>query len=236
MTDVTAIVLGYKTEGAMFTSQEEYDAVMHDVDKRVEEICHTIDADSIVEGETRTTDIDLGRCVGSVYRLGADGHIEKAPASAVRLELTLRPNDGLTITDAYPALSESDAGKFEATEETFEIMNSSEWIRLAETDDAAATVAISRAIPGVPVLTDPGNGDPAYIPYAEGRYECSRLGYHAVNLTVDETHEVWEIAFPLMVALAAVNGCVFDVREPGPEFDEWERWREEATAHEQTKH
>ena len=162
--------------------------------------------------------------------------LEAAPASAIHLVIILTDDKGLAVNDAYPALAENDPGVFEPVDETGAIIFSDEWRQLAETDDAAATVAVSRVIPEVPVLTDPKDGNPAYLPLANGRYECSRLGYHAVNLTPEERQKAWELTFPLMVALAGANGCVFDIREPGPEFDEWERWREEATAPEETEH
>lgn len=236
MTDVTAIALGHKTKGAMFTSLDEMNAAMADVDARIDEVYAAIDPNSMVVGDTRTCDIDLGRVIGSVYCIGDDGHLEAAPASAIRLVILLPDNKALTVDDAYPALAESDAGVFEPVDETGAVIFSDEWRQLAKTDDAAATVAVSRVIPEVPVLTDPKDGNPAYLPLANGRYECSRLGYHAVNLTPEECQKAWELTFPLMVTLAGANGCVFDVREPGPEFDEWEHWREEATANEMAEH
>lgn len=236
MSDIVSIALGSQTEGAIFTSLEEMNAAMADVDARIDEVYAAIDPDSMTTSDTRTCDIDLGRIIGSVYRISDDGHLEAAPASAIHLVTVLANDKVLTVDDAYPVLAESDTGVFEPVDETGAVIFSDEWRQLAETDDAAATVAVSRAIPEVPVLTDPKDGNPAYLPLANGRYECSRLGYHAVNLTPDECKKAWELTFPLMVALAAANGCVFDVREPGPEFDKWERWREEATANEKTEH
>lgn len=236
MSDIVSIALGSQTEGAVFTSLEEMNAAMANVDARIDEVYAAIDPDSMTVGDTRICDIDLGRVIGSVYRLGDDGHLEAAPASAIRLVIILTNDKVLTVDDAYPALAESDPGVFEPVDETGTVIFSDEWRQLAETDDAAATIAVSRVIPEVPVLVDPKDGNPAYLPLANGRYECSRLGYHAVNLTPEECQKTWELTFPLMVALAAANGCVFDVREPGPEFDAWERWREEATAPEETEH
>jgi len=234
MSDIIHIAFGDQTEGAMFTSLDEMNAAMADVDAHIDEVYAAIDPDSMTVGDTRTCDIDLNRIIGSVYHIGDDGHLEAAPASAIHLEIILTDDKGLVVDDAYPALAESDAGTFEPVDETSAVIFSDEWRQLAETDDAAATVAVSRVAPEVPVLTDPKDGNPAYLPLANGRYECSRLGYHAVNLTPDECRKAWELTFPLMVALAAANGCVFDVREPGPEFDEWEHWREEVTASEET--
>lgn len=237
MSDITNIVLGRKAEGSMFTSSEEFDAVMAEINENPSRVRLAVDQGTMVYGEVRTTDVDMGRVIGSVYRIGVDGHLEKAPASALRLEVEMVSDEAgdLVIADAYPTFAECDVRNFESTDERGQIIDDDEWFELIQTNDAAATVALSRVIPECPVLTDPGNGNPAYLPWGEGRYECSRFGYHAVNLTPEETDEANQAIFPLMLMLAAINGCCFDIRGGEPEFDEWKTWRVQATAHEQRK-
>lgn len=236
MSDIANVVFGRKAEGAMFTSLEEYEAVSAELDKNPARIRLAIDERSMVKDEVRTTDIDMGRIIGSVYRLGADGHLEKAPASALRLKIKMVSDKvgDIVIDDFYPTFAARDPRAFEPTDETEQLMDGDvEWFQLAMDDDAAAAVALSRVIPDCPVLTDPGNGDPAYLPWGKGRYECSRRGYHAVNLTREEALEANRAIFPLMIRFAGFNGCFLGLEGDDPEFDEWEAWREEATAGEE---
>lgn len=139
----------------------------------------------------------------------------------------------IVIDDFYPTFAARDPRAFEPADETEQLMDCDvEWFQLAMDDDAAATVALSRVIPDCPVLTDPGNGDPAYLPWGKGRYECSRRGYHAVNLTREEALEANRAIFPLMIRLADFNGCFLGLEGDDPELDEWEAWREQAAADE----
>lgn len=238
MSDIVGVALGHKAEGAMFTSAEELEAVMAEIDKDPASIRFAVDERAMVKGEVRTTDVDMGRVIGAVYRIGADGHLEKAPASALHLVIKMQSDEvgDLVIDDAYPTFAEGDARDFEPADERTHLIYDDEWLELVQIDDAAATVALSRVIPDCPVLTDPRSGDPAYLPWGEGRYECSRLGYHAVNLTSEEACEANQAIYQLMFTLAAVNGCCFGIRGDEPEFEEWEAWREQATSHEQHKH
>lgn len=231
MSDIASVALGRKAEGAMFTSAEEYEAAKAEIDRDPANIRSAVDQCTMVKGEVRTTDIDMGRVIGSVYRIGADGHLEKAPASALRLEVKMVSDKvgDIAIDNVYPTFAARDPRAFEPADETEQLMNDCEWFTLAEDCDAAATVALSRVIPDCPVLTDPGNGDPAYLPWGNGRYECSRRGYHAVNLTREEALEANRAIFPLMVRLAEFNGCFLGLEGNDPEFDEWEAWREQAT-------
>ncbi len=235
MSDIASVALGRKAEGTMFTSAEEYEAVMAEIDKNPASIRRAVDERTMVKDEVRTTDIDMGRVIGSVYRLGADGHLEKAPASALRLKIKMVSDKvgDIVIDDFYPTFAARDPRAFEPADETEQLMDCDvEWFQLAMDDDAAATVALSRVIPDCPVLTDPGNGDPAYLPWGKGRYECSRRGYHAVNLTREEALEANREIFPLMIRFAEFNGCILGLEGDEPEFDEWEAWREQATADE----
>lgn len=235
MSDIASVALGRKAEGTMFTSAEEYEAVMAEIDKNPASIRRAVDERTMVKDEVRTTDIDMGRVIGSVYRLGADGHLEKAPASALRLKIKMVSDKvgDIVIDDFYPTFAARDPRAFEPADETEQLMDCDvEWFQLAMDDDAAATVALSRVIPECPVLTDPGNGDPAYLPWGKGRYECSRRGYHAVNLTREEALEANRAIFPLMIRFAEFNGCILGLEGDEPEFDEWEAWREQATADE----
>lgn len=139
----------------------------------------------------------------------------------------------IVIDDFYPTFAARDPRAFEPADETEQLMDCDvEWFQLAMDDDAAATVALSRVIPDCPVLTDPGNGDPAYLPWGKGRYECSRRGYHAVSLTREEALEANRAIFPLMIRLVDFNGCLLGLEGDAPEFDEWEAWREQAAADE----
>lgn len=235
MSDIASVALGRKAEGTMFTSAEEYEAVMAEIDKNPANIRRAVDERTMVKDEVRTTDIDMGRVIGSVYRLGADGHLEKAPASALRLKIKMVSDKvgDIVIDDFYPTFAARDPRAFEPADETEQLMDCDvEWFQLAMDNDAAATVALSRVIPDCPVLTDPGNGDPAYLPWGKGRYECSRRGYHAVNLTREEALEANREIFPLMIRFAEFNGCILGLEGDEPEFDEWEAWREQATADE----
>lgn len=235
MSDIASVALGRKAEGTMFTSAEEYEAVMAEIDKNPASIRRAVDERTMVKDEVRTTDIDMGRVIGSVYRLGADGHLEKAPASALRLKIKMVSDKvgDIVIDDFYPTFAARDPRAFEPADETEQLMGCDvEWFQLAMDDDAAATVALSRVIPDCPVLTDPGNGDPAYLPWGKGRYECSRRGYHAVNLTREEALEANRAIFPLMIRFAEFNGCFLGLEGDDSEFDEWEAWREQATADE----
>ena len=235
MSDIASVALRRKAEGTMFTSAEEYEAVMAEIDKNPASIRRAVDERTMVKDEVRTTDIDMGRVIGSVYRLGADGHLEKAPASALRLKIKMVSDKvgDIVIDDFYPTFAARDPRAFEPADETEQLMDCDvEWFQLAMDDDAAAAVALSRVIPDCPVLTDPGNGDPAYLPWGKGRYECSRRGYHAVNLTREEALEANREIFPLMIRFAEFNGCVLGLEGDEPEFDEWEAWREQATADE----
>ncbi|SCH13422.1 hypothetical protein [Enorma massiliensis] len=235
MSDIASVALGRKAEGTMFTSAEEYEAVMAEIDKNPASIRRAVDERTMVKDEVRTTDIDMGRVIGSVYRLGADGHLEKAPASALRLKIKMVSDKvgDIVIDDFYPTFAARDPRAFEPADETEQLMDCDvEWFQLAMDNDAAATVALSRVIPDCPVLTDPGNGDPAYLPWGKGRYECSRRGYHAVNLTREEALEANREIFPLMIRFAEFNGCILGLEGDEPEFDEWEAWREQATADE----
>lgn len=235
MSDIASVALGRKAEGTMFTSAEEYEAVMAEIDKNPASIRRAVDERTMVKDEVRTTDIDMGRVIGSVYRLGADGHLEKAPASALRLKIKMVSDKvgDIVIDDFYPTFAARDPRAFEPADETEQLMDCDvEWFQLAMDDDAAATVALSRVIPDCPVLTDSGNGDPAYLPWGKGRYECSRRGYHAVNLTREEALEANREIFPLMIRFAEFNGCILGLEGDEPEFDEWEAWREQATADE----
>ena len=235
MSDIASVALGRKAEGTMFTSAEEYEAVMAEIDKNPASIRRAVDERTMVKDEVRTTDIDMGRVIGSVYRLGADGHLEKAPASALRLKIKMVSDKvgDIVIDDFYPTFAARDPRAFEPADETEQLMDCDvEWFQLAMDNDAAATVALSRVIPDCPVLTDPGNGDPAYLPWGKGRYECSRRGYHAVNLTREEALEANREIFPLMIRFAEFNGYILGLEGDEPEFDEWEAWREQATADE----
>lgn len=72
----------------------------------------------------------------------------------------------IVIDDFYPTFAARDPRAFEPADETEQLMDCDvEWSQLAMDDDAAATVALSRVIPDSPVFADPGNGDPAYLPW-----------------------------------------------------------------------
>ncbi|MBM6784352.1 hypothetical protein H6A08_08265 [Enorma massiliensis] len=53
-----------------------------------------------------------------------------------------------------------------------------------------------------------------------------------MKLTREEALEANREIFPLMIRRADFNGCILGLEGDDPELDEWEAWREQATADE----
>lgn len=213
MNDAVKVALGLKTKGHMFASSDEFERIQSDVNSRTDEIDAAIDPDSIIVGDVRECDLDMGRTIGHVIRLDEDGHVVGASASGLHLVIECTRDDdgveGLRINDAYPVLAEHDSGEYEPYDCLMQVMYDEDWYRLLLEDESAALVALSRAVHESPVLTDPKNGRPAYIPCPSGgRVERTHMRYHVVDADENEARTAIESMKALEFAIAAVNGTV----------------------------
>lgn len=53
-----------------------------------------------------------------------------------------------------------------------------------------------------------------------------------IRITREKAFEANQAIFPLMIRLAEFNGCFLGLEGDDSKFDEWEAWREQATANE----